>query len=236
MAGVVTADQMESATLGKTLSYLVYLPPCYSAAQSPGYPVMYLLHGQTFNQDQWQRLGAIDAANKLISGNSSVTPFLMVMPYEQDNLAEPYDTSYGDALANDLVPYIDAHFNTCPLRTFRAIAGLSRGAAWAVWTGLHYPQLFATIGGHSFPPFVGDLYRLPTWLREIPKDEMPYIILDSGTNDPWLPDTRRFEAVLTDFSIPHSFTVNPGDHSETYWQIHINEYVRQLSDSFKPQK
>lgn len=197
---------------------------------------MYLLHGQTYDQSQWQRLGAINAAENLIAFSHSSVPFLIVFPYEQDNLKEPFESQFGDALARDLVPYIDSHYHTCTLRTCRAIAGLSRGAAWSVWIGLHYPALFAEIGGHSFPPFIGDLYRLPTWLRDIPQGQMPFIFLDSGQNDPWLPDTRRFEQVLSDFSVPHTFVINPGGHNEGYWQSHVPEYIQQLADRFQLSK
>jgi enterochelin esterase-like enzyme len=236
LPGTISAQQFDSATLGKPLKFLLYLPPCYSQSSSIKFPVLYLLHGQTFTEDQWQRLGAVQAADNLIASNLQIIPFLMVMPYEQDNLAEPYDTHFGDALVTDLVPWVDSHYPTCSDRNCRAIAGLSRGAAWAVWIGLNHPAFFAVIGAHSLPPFVGDIYRLPTWLRAIPQDSHPQIYMDSGKNDPWLPDARHFEEVLTEFHIPITFTIYDGDHSETYWQAHMQEYISQLALFLSTQK
>lgn len=227
--GEISHHHIDSTILNKPLSFLVYLPPCYAQNSAKEFPVMYLLHGQTYNQDQWLRLGAVQTAESLIASDPRIHPFLLVMPFEEADLADPYETRFGDALAVDLVPWIDGQYHTCTQRTCRAIAGISRGGAWAVWTGLHYPQLFAVIAGHSFPPFGGDLYRLPTWLRQIPEGRMPDIYLDSGSSDPWLPDTRRFVAVLEQFHVPVTFSINPGDHSESYWQAHIQEYVSQLA-------
>ena len=38
--------------------FLIYLPPCYDQKTNQRYPVLYLLHGQTYIDDQWVRLGA----------------------------------------------------------------------------------------------------------------------------------------------------------------------------------
>ena len=40
------------------LAFRVYLPPCYEESSEIDYPVLYLLHGQSYKDDQWDRLGA----------------------------------------------------------------------------------------------------------------------------------------------------------------------------------
>lgn len=229
LPGEVSLQKIQSSILKKPFSFLVYLPPCYAQNTGEEFSVIYLLHGQTYDQNQWVRLGAVRISDALIASSPETRPFLLVMPLEENDLADPYETRFGEALAMELVPWIDEQYHTCTQRTCRAIAGISRGGAWAVWTGFHYPQLFSVIGGHSFPPFTGDLYRLPTWLREIPGEHMPVIYLDSGSDDPWLPDTRRFVEVLEQFHVPVTFTINPGDHSEMYWHVHMQEYISQLA-------
>ncbi|HKI52579.1 MAG TPA: hypothetical protein VJ987_00525, partial [Anaerolineales bacterium] len=47
-------------------AYFIYLPPCYDEKTDTRYPVLYLLHGQTYTDDQWIRLGAVDALDNLI--------------------------------------------------------------------------------------------------------------------------------------------------------------------------
>jgi hypothetical protein len=59
--------------------FLVYLPPCHNEKTDDRYPVLYLLHGQTYTDDQWIRLGAVQALDQLIlSGESK--PFIVVFP------------------------------------------------------------------------------------------------------------------------------------------------------------
>ena len=79
--------------------------------------VLYLLHGQAYTDDQWVRLGATTAADRLIA-NGDISPFLMVMPYERDWLP-PNETKFGDVLVNELVPWIDQQYRTLPDRTSR---------------------------------------------------------------------------------------------------------------------
>src|ERR1051325_7591077 len=46
--------------------FRIYLPPCYDEKPDQHYPVLYLLHGQTYNDDQWIRLGAVRVLDELI--------------------------------------------------------------------------------------------------------------------------------------------------------------------------
>ena len=200
---------MPSTLLPKPLTFSIYLPPCYSDHPEAPYPVLYMLHGQGFGDDQWVRLGATQAADQLISSGRA-RPFLIVMPYEENStLSDPNTSHFGDALVDELVPWIDAHYSTCSERTCRAIGGLSRGAAWAVRIGLIHPELFAFIGAHSLPLFIGDLYRAETWLGNIQDDQMPQFYLDIGRSDRYLQDAQSFEQVLSNQHIRNIFSGMP---------------------------
>ena len=61
------------------LSYRIYLPPCYDEMEDARYPVLYLIHGQNFNDDQWDRLGVDESADALIAAEE-MSPLLIVMP------------------------------------------------------------------------------------------------------------------------------------------------------------
>ncbi|MDP2990704.1 MAG: alpha/beta hydrolase-fold protein, partial [Kiritimatiellota bacterium] len=77
--GEVMRYQIPSALLNLQMNINVYLPPCYDANLAGGYPVAYLLHGQTFGDLMWTNLGAAELADELIlSGKAQ--PFIMVMP------------------------------------------------------------------------------------------------------------------------------------------------------------
>src|SRR5512133_1886821 len=113
------------------LAFRVYLPPCFNHDQNTRYPVVYMIHGQTFNDDQWERLGIGAAADELILAKK-MPPFLIIMPREDDTFSDIYKSGFIQNMIDGLIPWVDAHYPTCADRACRAIGGLSRGGAWAL--------------------------------------------------------------------------------------------------------
>ena len=204
--------------------YLIYLPPCYDEKPEERYPVLYLLHGQTYTDDQWVRLGAVTAADKLIlSGEAS--PFIIVFPDDRywNVQAGP---GFGERLVDYLIPYIDANYRTLADRDHRAIGGMSRGAGWTLRLGLRRWELFGTLGLHSLAAFADDRPFLGDWLEAIPPESWPNIFIDMGESDQELGFNSLFESMLTKLGIPHEWHLYPGAHDELYWQAHVEEYLR----------
>lgn len=224
--GQVQPYQIDSHYLESGLRVRVYLPPCYEQETSRHYPVLYLIHGQTFNDDQWDRLGADEAANELIAAKG-VPPFLIVMPYDRSPNQPPVD-HFGEALVQELLPWVDTNFRTINDREHRAIGGLSWGAKWAIHLGLTNPELFSAVGGHSPPVFEEDAPKVRKWLDNIPEDLMPRFWLDIGDHDQpvILKSAQWFESLLSERDIPHEWYLFSGDHSEKYWSAHVEMYLR----------
>jgi enterochelin esterase-like enzyme len=208
----------------------VHLPPCYESSGKTRYPVLYLLHGQGFTSDQWERLGFIESADKRVLAGSQ--PFIIVLPAEENTAANPFESGFGSALSSALVPQVDATYATCPQRTCRAIGGLSRGASWAVTIGLKNWGQFGIIGAHSFPPFFGLDRELPGLLSSIAPGQTPHMYLDIGFDDPYRAPAAAFEAILTRYGIPHEYYLNAGGHDEAYWGKHVPAYVEWYGSQF----
>ncbi len=223
--------ELLSPYLKKPLNYRVYFPPCFDDSGKTRYPVLYMLHGQTYNDDQWMRLGIGDVMDELIAQNE-VRPFLIVLPYEVDTFADPYADGYGKALIETLIPWVDAFYPTCAGAGCRAIGGLSRGGAWAFLLALDHPELFGSAGGHSMVPFGGMARRLPNQLRAMPEGGPPRLWIDMGKNDIYLPDLKVYEELLTQQGVPHEYTINGGGHEEKYWAGHLDEYLRWYAQGF----
>jgi enterochelin esterase-like enzyme len=205
-------------------TYLIYLPPCYSEFPDNRYPVLYLLHGQTYTQDQWLRLGAATIADRLIHKGESV-PFMIVFPDDRYwNLqAGP---GFGWRLVNAVVPLVDETYRTLPNREHRFIGGLSRGGGWAIQLGFEHVDLFGTIGLHSPAIFKEDAPSLTRMLKGIPEEARPRLWMDTGDSDSGLESILQFEQVLTENHYLHEFYRYAGDHSEDYWGAHVEEYLR----------
>ncbi len=217
---------LTSNRLRLPMEYGVYLPPCYAEQPERRYPVLYLIHGQSYNHDQWDRLGADETMNSLVS-SGEISPFILVLPRDR-SWGPPAEDLFGAVLAEELIPYVDNHYRTLDDRTHRAIGGLSRGAGWAVHLGLSRWELFGAIGGHSLPVFWSDTPYIRRWLAAIPPGEYPRIYLDIGEKDrpQILSSARWFENLLTERDIPHEWYLFSGYHEEAYWQAHLEEYIR----------
>ena len=217
--------EIQTELMTHPLSFRVYLPPCYDFDEVVRYPVLYYLHGQSFTDDQWDRLGADETLDMLIA-EAEVPPFIIVMPKESNYMIDQWTSKYGPALAEELVPWMDAHYRTMTDRKYRAIGGLSRGAAWAMRIGLIYWETFGIIGGHSLAPFRGDFNESPFWFQEIPEDQKPRIWIDVGTMDFIADAARVFADRLEDYDMPFEWHVFDGAHVESYWGGNLETYLK----------
>ena len=230
--GVVEQVSIESAYYDHGVTFRVYTPPCYEQFKDGRYPVLYLIHGQGFLDDQWDRIGADEVADELIR-SGEITPFIIVMPYDNYSL-RPTVGFFDEAFLDELVPWIDENYPTIANREHRAIGGLSRGASWAIHFALTEPEIFGALGGHSPPVFIEEAKKVIEWLDAIPASQMPRIWLDIGDRDTQniKQSAEFFEGLLAQRGIPHAWHVFPGDHSEEYWSSHVEEYLRWYAEGW----
>jgi len=211
----------------------IYLPPCYGSDPDQEYPTLYMLHGATETDQQWDDLGLDEWADTLISGKE-ISPLIIIMPREITWIILP-ENPFGDHLVTAIIPWIDSHYQTLEDRDFRAIGGMSRGGNWAVRLGLLHWGLFGSIGAHSTPLFLGDLKRVPGWVEIIPTSQTPRILMDIGQDDNNLSDAEALHQSLLDQEIPHEWRMYPGLHDEYYWKSHLEEYLKWYSAGWADQ-
>ena len=205
--------------------YFIYLPPCYAQNLDARYPVLYLLHGQTYKDDQWIRIGAVAAMDKLVL-SGEIAPFIIIFPDDRYWYSQDSGDSFGERLVDTLIPYIDKTYRTLPDREERAIGGLSRGAGWALRLGLTHWQLFGHIGLHSLAVLDMDAELIEDWLKAIPAASYPTIFMDIGESDPELGRAKLTQELFTKFKIPNELHTSPGFHDEAYWSAHVEQYLR----------
>ena len=208
----------------KDFHFNIYLPACYSSDPSNHYPVMYLLHGLSYTNEQWLRLGLVSQMDALVA-SGDIPPFIIVLPLES-TFIPPQNSRFDNALVNDLIPWIDSHYQTLPEKQFRGIAGLSRGAAWSVRIGFENVDLFNSVGAHSLPLFEADGANLNTWLTQIPAEDLPVFFIDIGRNDQEVRVAQDFADKLDENNIPHEWYLFTGGHTEEYWSSHLAQYLR----------
>jgi enterochelin esterase-like enzyme len=229
--GTLENGVVNDKRLKKPMTYFVYLPPCYTKNTAQHFPVLYLLHGVTYTEDQWLRLGVARSADELIA-SKELPPFIIVMPYDYGS-DPPAISGFGEVLADALIPAIDSTYRTQRGRAGRALGGLSRGGGWAIHIGTRHPELFASVGGHSPALFYSDSDTLTVRLRDIPADQRPRFYVDIGDADKENRSAQAFADLLAKFGYEHEWHFNVGTHDEPYWSAHVAEYLRWYAADWK---
>ncbi len=131
-------------TWGGERKLRVYLPPDYDTSVQR-YPVIYINDG-----DNALEFGGMKNTLDNLLGKT-VQPVIAVFiqplsPYEFARLERKI---YAKMLAEKLVPFIDAKYRTIARPEARALMGGDEGGYSAVYTGLHYSNVFGKIAGQS---------------------------------------------------------------------------------------
>ncbi|MCQ2374779.1 MAG: endo-1,4-beta-xylanase [Salinivirgaceae bacterium] len=118
------------------------------------YPVLYLQHGWGENETSWPVQGHVkDIMDNLIA-DGKCDPFIVVMTYGMTNDVKfgslggfnNFHSAFETVLIEELIPYVDANFNTIADRDHRAMAGLSMGGMETHLITLDRPEVFGYWG------------------------------------------------------------------------------------------
>jgi enterochelin esterase-like enzyme len=243
----VLALSFNSAALGRAMPYSVYLPPGYGTT-ARRYPVLYMLHGMSGTNEEWQSYGIFDRADAMIR-KGELSPLIIVLPqgdkaYWVDH-AVADKQAWGRYMAQDVVGEIDARFRTLPDSTHRAIGGVSMGAHGAVQLAFNYPGTFSVVGAHSLvlrrydsaPAYFGlpaDYAKRDPMQLAFAKTELLRNVdlwIDIGDKDPWAGLAKQFDGELADLKVTHAWHEWSGDHSASYWSAHLGDYLRFYGDA-----
>jgi enterochelin esterase-like enzyme len=219
-------DTLETDLQPWPVDLRVFLPACYDPGRDPGYPLLIILHGQTYTYDQWDRDGLDEAADRLTAAGE-IPPLIIVMPNEAHSEVLPQKSNFDAVVAEAVLPWIEAQYNLRPGRLYHAVGGISRGAGWAVHIGFQRPELFGSVGAHSYPVFFGDIEAVQRWTAGTPIADLPRFYLDMGEDDlpEYIAANREFRDELTRLGIPFEWHWNSGGHDDAYWSAHVEKYL-----------
>ena len=171
--GTVMRSTIDSAALGVTKAYNIYLPEGYAEGERR-YPVIYLVHGWGVDEDKWiapelqvqsiadamqlQALIVIPDGDRGVYVNSLTPPdyeACMNSTPPVRNATEPRAEfcvragNYEDYMIDEIIPHIDAMYRTIAQRSARAIIGDSAGGLAAMHLALRHKNLFSIAGAHA---------------------------------------------------------------------------------------
>ncbi|MBP5196118.1 MAG: endo-1,4-beta-xylanase [Bacteroidaceae bacterium] len=161
----------------------VYTPAGYGKDKTQRYPVLYLQHGWGENETSWPVQGKANIIMDNLIAEGKSLPFIVVMTYGMTNdvvFGRPFDRGkvaedFQKVLVDELVPYVDSHFQTKAEKKYRAMAGLSMGGMETHSITLARPETFGHYGILS-----GGVYS-PDEIKE--KKQVDYIFISCGSKE-----------------------------------------------------
>jgi enterochelin esterase-like enzyme len=148
----------------------VYLPAGYDARASRRYPVLYYLHGFTWNDSLLFHADGLGTLLDQAIADGQIRPLIVVAPDEQTLFQGSFYTNsatngpWADFTARELVRFIDEHYRTLARPASRGIAGHSMGGNGTLRLALLYPGTYAAAYALS-PGFVAPH---PEWMAARP--------------------------------------------------------------------
>jgi S-formylglutathione hydrolase FrmB len=160
---VETGLEAPSPRLGHSIRYSLYRP---SAAPAAGrrWPVLFLLHGLSGNDNNWLDVGRIAETLDRQIAAGQIQPLVVVMPMAGDSWYVDNRDPGGvgpiaQALTTDLVAAIDSQVPTAACREARAIGGLSMGGYGALLYAFDHPDVYSaaiSLSGSIFAEMPSD--------------------------------------------------------------------------------
>jgi enterochelin esterase-like enzyme len=217
-SGSISNVEVDDPSLVRALPYRVYLPPCFDHERETPYPTLYLLHGLTYTDSQWDELGIDETADGLII-DGQIPPLIIVMPWKRTGI------DLENAVVDVLVPLIDQTHPTGRSPEWRAIGGISRGGGWALRIGLRHTDVFGAIGLHS-PATISSPPYIVRWIGQIPEASIPRLWIDIGESDSLNKAVSDLLSIFDEHGMPYTAQVSPGNHTPAYWTAQLETYLR----------
>ncbi len=235
----VKENVFHSKELNRDMHYMIVLPVGYDSSRQR-YPVLYLLHGWAGDYTNWVKLTNLVEYSRRY-------PMIIVTPDAQNswyvNSATVPGDRFADYIVNDLIHEIDSRWRTIASPRRRAIAGLSMGGYGSFLFGLIHPNLFAVVGSvsgavdgpagveHVMPNLrestdrafgpAGSATRsdndVHSLLAKADRSSVPYLFLECGSQDPFLPSNRKFVEEISSRNVLYEYHEYPGAHTWEFW-------------------
>ena len=242
-----------SEAVNGTLHYAVALPPGYDSSRKR-YPVVYFLHGLPANDQAYKSIGGY--ADSLAASGRSAIVVGAQGARAGDTDPEWHDWGPGrnweTATESELVSQIDSRYRTLPVRSARAIVGVSAGGYGATLIAIHHPETYQVIEAWSGyfvlttpegkPQDLGtpeanahasahaSVPQLEQKFSPYPKT---YFGFYTGSEDPYpgfVEDNEQLSRELTAAGIPHIFKLYEGAHNQAFWSEHQDEWLAAAVD------
>lgn len=233
--GVVSTVEYWSTTLGAKRRAHVYTPPGYMKNVAR-YPVLYLVHGAGDSDDSWTSVGHANYILDNLIAAGKAKPMIVVMPFghtpDRPNTDLLTNQDFGNDLAKDLIPYVEANWRTLAGPARRAMAGLSMGGAHTLRFGLTSPERYGYIGVFSMG--IMDTTQLAAYEKENGAalargaKQFKLVYYAVGREDFLFRSIAPTRAMLAKHGIRDVYHESGGGHTWVNWRHYLADFAPRL--------
>ena len=212
----------------------VYTPPGYDKMKQK-LPVLYLQHGGGDNDASWTKAGRANFILDNLLAEGKIKPMIVVMPMghpapgfhmEPGIDADPYYKQ----LFNDIIPYVESHYNVSTRKEDKAFSGLSMGGLQALNIALFAPEKFSYVLPLStgyFPEQIKTLEeRYSSTLKnpDINKLKLFWIAM-GGEKDIAYTNGKNVLNLFDKYGIKYTTNTYPAAHTFVTWRHNLYEFA-----------
>ena len=226
----------------------LWTPPDYNPAGNP-LPTLYLYHGYGDTAASWVSQGRAPQILDNLYAEGKIQPMVVVIPDTetdaQDTVAETFvgagilEFFVRNALAadrelvEDLVPYVETHYNVHRNKASRAVAGLSQGGYQALVSGMSHLDLFdyvASFSGVSITVAPNAEVSRAFDNAEATNASLKNLSFTIGENDRVVgPQFNAMRKIMDKKGIKYNFVSYPGlDHEFRVWRPSLAAYLQEI--------
>lgn len=230
----ILKEQVASSHLNETRHFKIYLPPGYNELLT--YPVLYCQDG-----DDFFNYGRTATHMTRLILDEGLEPALIVgVEVDKTQRNEEYAPegdrfdAYCRFFAEELVPYVEAHYPARAEREARIIAGDSLGGTVSLHTALSYPETFNRVLSLSGAFFASTRQRLSaevdlSWLELYMLVGLQETAVETsrGTFD-FLEENRLTLKMLKERGTQLQYFEKDGKHVWGFWQNELPDALRSL--------
>jgi enterochelin esterase-like enzyme len=242
--GTLHHERFFSRSQQRMRGFVVYTPPGYEKA-SRRYPVLVLLPGTPGDETEWTSSGgSAELVFDNLIAEGRMTPTIVVMHASDVNPAAT--TRRGDdnlrqfetILVDELAPLVKERYRGRTDASSWAVAGVSLGGEFAMYTALRHPELFRSIGSisGSLVPRGDDEEGLPSMDQRFgpslarPNVSKNYrlIWIGCGATDNVCRGSREFVQRLQAINVMHTWKEYEGAHQMPVFRHELVDLLQAL--------
>jgi len=236
----------------------VYIPQAYDREPHGKFPVLYMLHGDPGNSEDWLINADFQDTLDTLIAQKEVEPMIVVFPdgrgiATQDSQyvnATKLDQRMEDFVVSDVVHEIDQRYRTLAVRGARGLGGASSGGYAALNIGIHHPNTFGVLASFS-GYFINNEWVVQTLFGNDQKAKQrnnplvtldqyklqpaPSVFLQVGDTDypTFIAQNRQLESKLKKYGIPHTLVFTEGSHGWEMWKQSLPNGLEYISAQFQ---